>query len=52
MLRLDSPNLPEIPPQALDTLPGKRNAQLDISQPPGRARLEKLLADADVLVQG
>jgi crotonobetainyl-CoA:carnitine CoA-transferase CaiB-like acyl-CoA transferase len=52
VLRLDSPNLPEIPAQALDTLPGKRNDQLDISQPPGRARLEQLLADADVLVQG
>src|ERR1035437_991943 len=52
VLRLDSPHLPEIPTQALDTLPGKRSAQLDISQPPGRARLEQLLADADVLVQG
>jgi CoA-transferase family III len=52
VLRLDSPHLPEIPAQALDTLPGKRSAQLDISQPPGRARLEQLLADADVLVQG
>jgi len=52
VLRLDSPHLPEIPAQALDTLPGKRSAQLDISEPPGRARLEQLLADADVLVQG
>jgi hypothetical protein len=52
VLRLDSPHLPEIPAQALDTLPGKRSALLDISQPPGRARLEQLLADADVLVQG
>jgi hypothetical protein len=52
VLRLDSPNLPELPAQALDTLPGKRSAQLDISQPAGRARLDQLLADADVLVQG
>jgi crotonobetainyl-CoA:carnitine CoA-transferase CaiB-like acyl-CoA transferase len=52
VLRLDSPDLPEIPAQALDTLPGKRSAQLDISRPVGRARLEQLLADADVLVQG
>src|SRR5664280_1382505 len=36
VLRLDSPHLPEIPAQALDTLPGKRSAQLDISEPPGR----------------
>jgi len=52
VLRLDSPHLPEIPAQALDTLPGKRSAQVDLSQPRGRARLEELLADADVLVQG
>jgi CoA-transferase family III len=52
VLRLDSPRLPEIFAQALDTLPGKRSALLDISQPLGRARLEQLLADADVLVQG
>jgi len=52
VLRLDNPSLPEIPAQALDTLPGKRSAQLDVSKPPGRARLEELLASADVLVQG
>jgi len=52
VLRLDSPHVPEISAAALDTLPGKHSAQLDISQPPGRARLEQLLAGADVLVQG
>ncbi len=52
VLRLDSPRLPEIPAQALDTLSGKRSAQLDFSQPPGRERLEELLATADVLVAG
>ena len=46
------PNLPELPAQAIDTLRGKRSAELDISQPAGRARLEQLLAEADVLVQG
>jgi len=51
VLRVDSPHLPEIPAQALDALPGKRSAQLDISQPPGRERLEELLAAADVVVQ-
>ncbi len=52
VLRLDSPHLPEIESQALDMLPGKRSALLDVSGPPGRARLEELLAAADVLVQG
>jgi CoA transferase family III len=52
VLRVDPPHLPEIPAQALDTLPGKRSALLDFSEPPGQARLEELLAAADVLVQG
>ena len=52
VLRLDSPHLPEIEAQCLDTLPGKRSALLDVSQRSGRARLEELLAVADVLVQG
>ncbi|MBV9846563.1 MAG: CoA transferase [Kutzneria sp.] len=52
VLRLDSPHLPEIPAQALDMLSGKRSATLDFSSPDGRTRLEELLAEADVLVQG
>ncbi len=52
VLRLDSPHLPEIPAQATDTLQGKRSALLDLASPPGRARLEELLAEADLLVQG
>ncbi len=52
ILRLDSPYLPEIPAQALDILPGKRSALLDFGEPSGRARLEELLAEADVVVQG
>jgi crotonobetainyl-CoA:carnitine CoA-transferase CaiB-like acyl-CoA transferase len=52
VLRLDSPRLPEMPAQALDTLPGKRSALLDFSEPSAQARLEQLLCDADVLVQG
>jgi hypothetical protein len=50
VLRLDRPDLPEIPLQAYDTLPGKRSALLDL-----RARpevLEELLAGADVVVTG
>ena len=52
VLRVDAPQLPEIPAQATDTLPGKRSALLDLASPPGRAQLEELLAQADLLVQG
>ena len=52
VLRLDPPHLPEIPAQATDTLLGKRSALLDLASPPGRAQLEELLAEADLLVQG
>ncbi len=52
VLRVDSPRLAEIPAQALDMLPGKRSTLLDFSEPSGRARLEELLAEADVVVQG
>lgn len=52
VLRLDSPDLPEVPALALDTLPGKRSAQLDLRPPAARVRLHELLAAADVLVQG
>jgi crotonobetainyl-CoA:carnitine CoA-transferase CaiB-like acyl-CoA transferase len=52
VLRVDSPELPEISGQAIDTLPGKRSTLLDFSRPGDLARLEDLLADADVVVQG
>jgi crotonobetainyl-CoA:carnitine CoA-transferase CaiB-like acyl-CoA transferase len=52
VLRLDSPDLPEIPAQAVDTLPGKLSAELDLRQPEGRDRMEVLLGQADLLVQG
>ncbi len=51
VLRLDSPDLPEIPAQAVDTLPGKRSVNLDFRTTEGRARLQQLLAAADLLVQ-
>jgi CoA-transferase family III len=52
VLRVDSPHLPEITAQALDTLPGKRSTLLDFAEPSARAALERLLAEADVVVQG
>ncbi len=52
VLRLDPPQLPELDEQRLETGPGKRSAQLDLRTPEGAARLEELLAGADVLVHG
>jgi crotonobetainyl-CoA:carnitine CoA-transferase CaiB-like acyl-CoA transferase len=49
VLRLDAPDRPEIPLQALDTLSGKRSALLDLHDTTTR---EELLAGADVLVTG
>lgn len=50
VLRLDSPERPELPAQAWDTLPGKRSALLDLRTE--RSRLEELLSAADVVVTG
>jgi crotonobetainyl-CoA:carnitine CoA-transferase CaiB-like acyl-CoA transferase len=52
VLRLDSPRLPELTAHAVDTLSGKRSAELDLTEPAGRTRLEELLSSADLLVQG
>ena len=52
VLRIDSPRLPELPAQALDTLQGKRSALLDLAEPAAQARLHELLAETDVVVQG
>jgi crotonobetainyl-CoA:carnitine CoA-transferase CaiB-like acyl-CoA transferase len=52
VLRLDSPDRPELPLHAYDGLLGKRSALLDFSTPDGNARLNELLSGADVLVHG
>lgn len=52
VLRVDSPRLPELPLQSLDTGPGKRSTLLDLQEPEARQTLEGLLTEADVLVQG
>jgi hypothetical protein len=52
VLRIDSPRLPEIPWQHLDTGHGKRSALLDLATPAGRTWFEGLLATADVVALG
>jgi crotonobetainyl-CoA:carnitine CoA-transferase CaiB-like acyl-CoA transferase len=52
VLRLDPPHLPEIEAGILDTCPGKRLAAIDLRRTAGQETLHRLLADADVLVQG
>lgn len=52
VLRIDSPRLPEISWQHLDTGHGKRSARLDLATPAGRTRFEELLATADVVALG
>ena len=52
VLRIDSPDLPETPAFAHDSLAGKRSALLDLHRADDRARFEALLGEAHVLVQG
>jgi CoA-transferase family III len=49
VLRIDSPALPELPAQHLDTEAGKRSAFLDLAD---AERREALLAGADVVLTG
>ncbi|KAB1901422.1 hypothetical protein F8274_30620, partial [Micromonospora sp. AMSO31t] len=52
VLRVDSPGLPELEPQHLDTDAGKRSTLLDLGGDADRARFAALVADADVVVTG
>ncbi|MBA9006575.1 CoA transferase [Thermomonospora cellulosilytica] len=52
VLRVDSPRLPEIPAQHLETGAGKRSTLLDLDDRHDRARFGELLRDADVVVTG
>ncbi|HET6817149.1 MAG TPA: CoA transferase [Mycobacteriales bacterium] len=52
VLRIDSPRLPEISWQYVDTGMGKRSTLLDLDDPSGRASFEDLLSSADVVVTG
>lgn len=52
VLRVTSPRLPSIPPLDIDTGRGKRNAELDLRQAADGEQLRRLLAEADVFIQG
>lgn len=52
VLRIDTPALPEMEAQAIDVLPGKRSAFVDLKSPVGDAEFEHLLDGADVVVSG
>lgn len=52
VLRIDSPAMPELPVQHVDTGADKRSALLDLREPEALHRLHQLLATADVLVTG
>ena len=52
VLRLDPPGFAEVPALLPETTAGKRRAFLDLRSADGRATLDALLRDADVLVAG
>ncbi|WP_159499487.1 CoA transferase [Microbacterium sp. 18062] len=52
VLRIDPPSLPELPLQHLVLGHGKRSALLDLTRGEPRARFERLLAGADVMLLG
>ena len=52
VLRLDTPDRPELTLHTYDGLPGKRSALLDFGAADGNTRLHELLSGADVLVHG
>jgi crotonobetainyl-CoA:carnitine CoA-transferase CaiB-like acyl-CoA transferase len=52
VLRADSPRLPEISWQYVDTGMGKRSTLLDLAEPGDRGTFGQLLSSADVVVSG
>lgn len=52
VLRIDPPQVPEIPWQHTDSGQGKRTATLDATTPHGLATLQALCDEADILVTG
>lgn len=52
VLKINSPNLPSVPPFVIDTGHGKRSAWLDLDAPEGAETLRSLVKQADVFSQG
>lgn len=52
VMRVGSPNLPTVPVLVMETGRGKLAAHLDLDTTAGKAGLERLLAGADIFVQG
>lgn len=52
VLHITAPDLPSVPPYVLATNPGKLSAYLDLDVPDQAAQLHRLVADADIFVQG
>jgi hypothetical protein len=51
VLRITSPSLPDIEPLAIDTGFGKRSTHVNLRSSAGQMTFERLVADADVMVQ-
>ena len=52
VLKINSPNLPSVPPFVIDTGHGKRSTFLDLTQPRDNDQLKVLASTADVFSQG
>jgi crotonobetainyl-CoA:carnitine CoA-transferase CaiB-like acyl-CoA transferase len=52
VLRLDAPSATDSPVLVADTTVGKRSAVLDLHEPSGQARFERLVRDADAVLCG
>jgi crotonobetainyl-CoA:carnitine CoA-transferase CaiB-like acyl-CoA transferase len=52
VMLITSPHLPSVVPLVIDTGRGKLSAQIDLRDPAGRDALTRLVAEADVFVQG
>lgn len=51
MIKVQSPNLPDLQPLSVSLNAGKRTCALDLNKKEDKAHLEKLYADADVVIQ-
>lgn len=52
VLKVTGPNLPDVPFFQIDVNMGKRTTDIDLKSEEGRAQFEKLLADADIILDG